>query len=287
MTMTTTLSPRRSLMFTPANRPTLFAKAVTSGVDMVCIDLEDAVASDQKEEARTDAFNFLLQDSNTAPERIVRINQPNTPIGKEDFNNAISRDHIAGTILIPKVESADQIQELQKQVTARKSKLKLAIMIETILGVENCFDTLKKNPELDFVMFGGADLAAELGTAVAAEPLAYGRSRLVYAAKYAHVDVLDMPYLNFKDEIQLREETLRAKALGFTGKAVIHPGNISTVNKTFTPTEDELNLAKRFVKAYEESKTGVAVVDGRLVEKPVVHAMELVLARGRAAGLIN
>ncbi len=285
--MTKHYSPRRSLIFTPANRPTLFAKSVTSGADMICIDLEDAVAADQKIEARTDALKFLLQDTDNTPERIVRINQPNTTLGKDDFNAAINKKHIFGTILVPKVESAEEIIELQKQITDKKSDLKLAIMIETILGVENCFDILNKNPTLDFVMFGGADLAAELGTAVAPEPLAYGRARLIYAAKHAHVDVLDMPCLNFKDEAQLKDETSQAKLMGFTGKAVIHPANIKTVNSIFTPSKTELELARRFVKAYQESKTGVAVVDGRLVEKPVVHAMELVLARGRAAGLIS
>ncbi len=285
--MTKHNSPRRSLIFTPANRPALFAKAVTSGADLICIDLEDAVADEQKEEARTDALSFLLQDSDSGPERIVRINHPNTPTGKDDFSAAINKKHITGTILVPKIESAEEIIGLQKQITEKKSKLKLAIMVETILGVENCFGILNKNPTLDFVMFGGADLAAQLGTAVAPEPLAYGRARLIYAAKHAHVDVLDMPCLNFKDENQLKDETSQAKRMGFTGKAVIHPANIKTVNNSFTPSKAELELARRFVEAYENSTTGVAVVDGRLVEKPVVHAMELVLARGRAAGLIS
>jgi len=253
---------------------------------MICIDLEDAVASDQKQAARADALNFLLHDGQAAPERVIRINSPNTAIGQEEFDDAIKKEHIAGTILIPKVESSNQIQELHKQLSKKGSPLKLAIMIETIVGVENCFDILAGNPHLDFVMFGGADLAAELGTAVAPEPLAYGRSRLIYAAKHAQVDVLDMPCLNFKDLDQVDKETQEAKCLGFTGKAVIHPGNIKNVNSIFTPTEDELDLAKRFVDAYQDSTTGVAVIEGRLVEKPVVRSMELILARGRAAGLI-
>lgn len=285
--MTNSISPRRSLLFTPANRPTLFSKAVTSGADMICIDLEDAVASDQKQLARADALNFLLQDSQAAPERIIRINSPNTAIGQDEFDEALKKEHISGTILIPKVESSNQIQELHKQLSKKGAPLKLAIMIETIVGIENCFDILANNSHLDFVMFGGADLAAELGTAVAPEPLAYGRSRLIYAAKHAQVDVLDMPCLNFKDPEQVDTETNHARCLGFTGKAVIHPGNIKNVNRIFTPTAEELDLAKRFVKAYQDSTTGVAVVDGKLVEKPVVRTMELILARGRAAGLIS
>ncbi len=284
--MTISISPRRSLLFTPANRPALYSKAVTSGADMICIDLEDAVASDQKQAARAEALNFLLHDSQATPERVIRINSPNTAIGQEEFDDAIKKEHISGTILIPKVESSYQILELHKQLSKKGSPLKLAIMIETIVGVENCFDILANNSHLDFVMFGGADLAAELGTAVAPEPLAYGRSRLIYAAKHAQVDVLDMPCLNFKDLDQVDKESQDAKCLGFTGKAVIHPGNIKNVNSIFTPTKDELDLAQRFVDAYQNSTTGVAVVEGRLVEKPVVRSMELILARGRAAGLI-
>jgi len=135
------------------------------------------------------------------------------------------------------------------------------------------------------VMFGGADLAAELGTTVAKEPLAYGRARLVYAAKHVQLNVFDMPCLNFKDLNLVRSEAEHARLMGFTGKAVIHPSNLDIINTVFTPTSKELEEAQRFIDAYQNSKTGVAVVDGKLVEKPVVRAMEIILARGHAAGL--
>jgi citrate lyase beta subunit len=283
--MPTIHSPRRSLLFTPANRPALFSKALESGADMIIIDLEDAVAPDQKDSSRASAIEFLASGDDNTPERIIRINSPHIEAGKNDLDALIESNLTSGIILIPKVEGAEEILQLDKLLTEASSPLVLAVMIETIMGVENCFEILRSTSRLDFVMFGGADLAAELGTAVAREPLAYGRGRLVYAAKHAHVDVFDMPCLNFKDLSVVKKETDHAKLLGFTGKAAIHPTNLDIINTAFTPTQEEMEEARRFVDAYQNSTTGVAVVDGKLVEKPVVRAMENILARGLAAGL--
>ncbi|MGK0298158.1 MAG: citrate lyase beta subunit [Gammaproteobacteria bacterium] len=283
--MSTIYSPRRSLLFTPANRPALFTKALESGADMIIIDLEDAVAADQKDSSRSNAIDFLAQVSDKIPERIIRINSLRTEPGQADISAIIDARLTTGTLLIPKVEDAEEITELTNILKKAGSSLSLAIMIETIMGVENCFEIFNTTLRLNFVMFGGADLAAELGTAIAMEPLAYGRARLVYAAKHAHVDVFDMPCLNFKDLEAVRNEAEHARLLGFTGKAVIHPSNIDIINRAFTPTREEMEEAQRFVDAYKKSTTGVAVIDGRLVEKPIVRTMEIILARGQAAGL--
>jgi len=277
-------SLRRSLLFTPANRPALFVKALQSSADMVCIDLEDAVAPDQKEAARSAAFGFLADESAPVPERVVRINSPQTPAGQNDLDELLKTRLTHGIILVPKVDSAEQILQLDSILNKSGSMLRLAVLIESTLGLENIYSIVKALP-LEFVMFGGADLAAELGTRVAPEPLAYGRSRLVYAARHANLDVFDMPCLNFKDQHVVRQESEHARLLGFTGKAVIHPGNIETVNSAFTPGHAELAEAQRIVDAFNNSTTGVAVIDGKVVEKPVVLAMEIVLARGLAAGL--
>ncbi|MGY8815461.1 MAG: HpcH/HpaI aldolase/citrate lyase family protein [Gammaproteobacteria bacterium] len=283
--MSTILSPRRSLLFTPANRPALFTKALESGADMIIIDLEDAVAADQKEASRSGAIDFLKVASDKIPERIIRINSFRTDEGQSDIAAIIEARPTTGTLLIPKIEAVEEIQEITNILKKSGSSLNLAIMIETIMGVENCFEIFKPSLRLNFVMFGGADLAAELGTTIAMEPLAYGRARLVYAAKHAQVDVFDMPCLNFKDLDAVRTEAEHARLLGFTGKAVIHPSNIDSINRAFTPTKEEMEEAQRFVVAYQKSTTGVAVIDGKLVEKPIVRAMEIILARGQAAGL--
>ena len=283
--MSTLLSPRRSLLFTPANRPALFAKALQSGADIVCVDLEDAVAPDQKAAARTEAFAFLAAGTAAIPERSVRINNPQTAAGQADLDALHESGLQQGIILVPKVDSAAEVNQLVSNLEKISVRLRLAVLIESAIGIENIYAIIAAAPRLDFVMFGGVDLAAELGTRVAPEPLAYARSRLVYAARHAKIDVIDMPNLNFKDDHAVRLDAELARLLGFTGKAVIHPANVTTINNAFTPTADELEEARRIVDAYQNSTTGVAVVDGKVVEKPVVRAMEIVLARGLATKL--
>lgn len=281
--MSTLLSPRRSLLFTPANRPALFAKALLSGADMVCVDLEDAVAADQKESSRAEAFAFLAAGDTGFPERSVRINSPQTDAGQADLQALRESGLQRGTLLVPKLDSAEEVSQLIADLAQISMNLRLAVLIESAIGIENIYTIVKSAPRLDFVMFGGVDLAAELGTRVAPEPLAYARSRLVYAARHAKIDVLDMPCLDFRNAEVVRQDAELARLLGFNGKAVIHPANVATINTAFTPTDAELDEARRIVDAYQNSTTGVAVVDGKVVEKPVVRAMELVLARGLAA----
>ena len=283
--MPTTLSPRRSLLFTPANRPELFAKALQSGADMVCVDLEDSVAPDQKGSARADAFKFLRE--NGSPERILRINGPDTAAGQDDLKALLESGLAEGIILVPKVDSASTLQRIARQMEQAMLPLGIAALIESVAGVENIFAIVKGVPQVSFVMFGGADLAAELGTPVAPEPLAYGRSRLVYAARQANLNVFDMPCLHFRDLNTVRRDADYARLLGFTGKAAIHPANLEPIHTAFTPTPAEIDEARRVIEAFRTNTTGVTSLDGRLVEKPVVRAMEVVLARAHAAGLTS
>lgn len=284
--MPSQLTPRRSLLFTPANRPALYPKALASGADIICIDLEDAVALDQKGAARAGAIAFMASGGDAVPERVLRINSPETPAGRDDLSALAGAGLERGIILIPKVGGIGAVQAVVERLNKAAGSVRIAAMIETIAGVENIFEIVKATPRLDFLMFGGADLSAELGVPVDPEPLAYGRSRLVYAARHAGIDVLDMPCLNFQDQGAVEREAAYARRLGFTGKAAIHPSNIPLVNTAFTPTPAELEQARRVIAAYENSTTGVAVLDGALVEIPVVRAMEILLARGRAAGLM-
>jgi citrate lyase beta subunit len=156
--------------------------------------------------------------------------------------------------------------------------LDIAILIESVEGLENVASILQASKRIVFAMFGAVDLSAELGVPVAHEPLLYARSRLVHAASLAGVAVLDVPSLDFRNLEGVRAEAERAKSLGFTGKASIHPSNIDVVNSVFTPGEAEIAHAEKVVEACRNSPTGMAVVDGKLVEKPVVRAMERVLA---------
>jgi citrate lyase beta subunit len=283
----TTKSARRSLLFAPASRPDMFAKALKTGADIVCVDLEDAVAPDMKESARVHAFAFLSDWDGAGPERIVRINGLRTPAGLRDLAALVETSLPQGIIMIPKVETAEELRLVDALLSAKGSRLRLAALIESAFGVERTFAIAGATPRLDLIMFGGADLAAETGSATTQAAFAYARSRIVHAARAHGVDVLDVPCLAFRDEDAVTAESRIARELGFTGKAALHPANVPLVNAAFTPSVEEIAMAQRIVAAFEESGGAVASLDGKLVEKPVFMAMQTVLARAKAAGLLS
>ena len=127
------------------------------------------------------------------------------------------------------------------------------------------------------VLFGGVDLASELRCSPDWEPLLYARQRVIHAAASTGIDVMDMPYLHIADTDGLLREARAAAHIGFTGKAAIHPTQLSSIHKAFTPTEEQFCEAEKVLQAYRQSSTGVTVLDGRLVEKPVIDRMTRIL----------
>lgn len=271
-------STRRSLLFVPGSRPERFAKALDSGADLVCVDLEDAVGAGQKTAARTNAAEFLQQNS-AAVERIVRINTLRSRAGLEDLLALLDAQPSDGIVFLPKVDSADELRLVDDILGREKSPLKLAALVETLTAVEAVDAIARATPRLTFLMLGGVDLAGQLGVPLSDPPLAYARSRLVYASKRAGVDSFDLPTLSFRDPEAVRRDAELARQLGFTGKAVLHPSNVSVVNLAYTPSAAEVDHARRVLRSYKDSGGGVSEVDGRLVEAPVVKAMQAVLAR--------
>ncbi|KYO52327.1 hypothetical protein AUP44_00840 [Tistrella mobilis] len=275
-------------MFAPATRPEIFAKALASGADLVCVDLEDAVAPDLKQAARPAGFDFLRAAAGGGaggPERILRINGLKTIAGLRDLSALADAGIAAGMVMLPKVESAEELRLADAVLTEAGSMLKLAALVESVRGIEAAHAIAGATPRLDLMMFGGADLAAELGTRVAPEPMAYARARLVQAARGAGIDLIDVPALDFRNPDAVAEDAARARDLGFTGKAALHPANVALVNAAFTPDATEIAWARRVIESFEASAGGVAVLDGKLIEKPVVAAQRRVLSRARAAGL--
>jgi citrate lyase subunit beta/citryl-CoA lyase/(S)-citramalyl-CoA lyase len=279
--------PRRSLLFVPASRPEMIPKALAAGADMVCVDLEDAVPPHLKAEARKPARDFLQAWDGTGPERIVRLNGIRTKAGLGDIAAFADAPLEHGILMLPKVESPEELRIADALLTEAGSALSLAALAESAAGIEHVFRIAAATSRLDFLMFGGADLAAELGAAINVETFAYARSRLLHAAKAAGIDAIDVPCLSFRDDKAVRLESEHARALGFTGKAALHPANVAVVNAAFTPEKAEIDLALRIVAAYEAGHGGATSLDGRLIEKPVVKAMQVILSRARAAGLVH
>ena len=278
------MTAQRSLLFVPGNRPDRFAKAVSAGADMVCVDLEDAVPVDSKSTARESALSWLLE-AGDAPTRAVRINSIRTATGLSDLVALSEAAPGKGLVLLPKVDTQEEIVIADAILTEAGSGVGLMALVEGVLGLQRVSDIAASSLRLKSLMLGAVDLAAELGCDLAHEPLLYARSRIVHAARCTGIAALDVPSLNFRDPVAVEAEARMAKALGFTGKAVVHPDNVAVVNAVFTPTAEEAERARQIVDAFAASPSGLVVIDGRLVERPVIRKMEQVLAAANLAGI--
>jgi citrate lyase beta subunit len=275
----TPIQPRRSLIFCPGNKPELYAKALATGADIVCIDLEDAIAPQNKREAREKTLP-LFDKPATADgiERVVRINCLRTPEGLADVQALLERSPGPGSLMLPKVKSPEEVRLMDDWLSARGLATRLQIIIETNDGLHECYAIARASPRVDALLFGAVDMAAELRTQVSWETMLYARSRLVHAAAGAGIDLLDVPYLDLNDQPGLEREAKASATLGFTGKAAIHPKQIPLINAAFSPDAAAVERARRIIAAFEKDGGGLVVVDGTLIEKPVLRSMHRLIA---------
>jgi len=273
------IRPRRSLLFVPGLRPDMFAKALNSGADIVCIDMEDAVARNRKDEGR--ALTLPLFKGKTHPhvEQMVRINGLSTPDGLKDLTAIIESDAPPPAIMIPKIKSPEEVQLIETLLSTGPARaIRFCVIIETNQGLERAVEIARSSQRIDSMILGAVDMSADLRCEKAWEPLLYTRSRLVHAAASAGIDLLDVPYLNLDDPEGLRKEAMGCARLGFTGKASIHPNQIPVIHEAFTPDAKILEKARKVCAAFEQDTTGLVVVDGELIELPVVRSMYRMLA---------
>ncbi len=276
------------MLYIPGNNPAMIQQGGVYGADAVLLDLEDAVAPEQKDAARILVRNMIRAIDFFETEITVRINHMHaTPFGETDLKVIVPLQIDA--IRVPKIETRGQIQdiidkveEIEKEAGITKSDMRIHPMIETALGVENVFDIAGASPRIDAITIGGQDLTADMGIINSKDGIGvdYARRRIVMAAKAFKVDALDTVFADLDDENGLRWETEYGKKIGFTGKAVINPRQIEIVHEVFTPTENEIRQALRIVKEFVKNKEkgiGVFAVDGKMVDAPVVARAEHVL----------
>ncbi|WP_223426943.1 HpcH/HpaI aldolase/citrate lyase family protein [Tateyamaria pelophila] len=279
----------RSLLFTPANRPQAFDKALASGADCVCLDLEDAVPPDGKCAARPDAMAFLSGATFgvSRPARAVRINALASVAGARDLAALADAAAQSGLIMLPKVRSAAELQLVGSILDETGSAAGLIALVETATGLSHVEEIARATPRLRAVMFGGVDLSAELGAQMGSDTMCCARARIVQAARAGGVDVLDVPELDFRNADAVSAAATNAAQNGFTGKAAIHPSsNLGAINAAFTPSADEIARAKDIIAAFEAAPNGLVVIDGKLIEAPVIKRMRLRLAIAAAAGVL-
>ena len=280
------VQPRRSFIFAPGLRPELYPKALASGADIVCVELEDGIAPHDKDEARERAMALFAEpQAEDGVERVVRINCLRSAVGLDDVQAILTTDTPPPALMLPKVVSPDEVVWLDDLLTERGLDTRLHIIIEMNAGLEAVFDIARSSSRIDALFFGGVDMAADLRCKNAWEPLLYARSRVVHAAASVGVDAVDVPYLDLEDLEGMKIQAQQARDLGFSGKGAIHPKQIADLNEVFTPSAEEVARARKVVTAFEEANTGLVVVDGKLIEKPVVREMQRILSVADRAGV--
>jgi citrate lyase beta subunit len=213
----------RSLLFVPGSRPDRFAKALASGADIVCVDLEDAVAPDAKVAAQEAALAFLAEATEGAPTRAVRMNALGTLQGLRDLAAIAAAAPRHGLLVIPKVEDAAEIRVAAAVLAEAGATLRILPLVETLRGVEAAHAIAASSPLMAGLILGGVDLAAELGVEPGGEGLDHARGRIVHAAHAAGIEAMDVPCLDVRDATVAAREAAAARRIGFTGKAAIHP----------------------------------------------------------------
>lgn len=263
----------------------MYPKALASGADIVCVELEDGVAPRDKAEARANAMALFTQpQADDGVERIVRINCLREAFGLADVQAVLAADTPPPALMLPKARTPDEVVWLDNLLTERGHATRLHIIIETNAGLEAVHDISRASPRIDALFFGGVDMAAELRCQNAWEPLLHARSRVVHAAASVGVDAIDVPWLDLEDPDGMALEAARARDLGFSGKGSIHPKQIAAINAVFTPDEATVARARRIIAEFEAADTGLVVIDGKLIEKPVLRDMHRIVAIAERVG---
>ena len=270
--------PRRSLLFVPGLRPDRFAKALESGADIVCVDIEDAVPLPRKQEARELTFPLFAGNGLANVETMVRINPLSTPDGLRDILALRGCTAPPRALMLAKPGSAAEIRLYDELLQGSCADIRFHVIIESTDGLANVMEIADASSRIDSLLFGAVDMSADLRAAKTWETLLYARSRVVHAAARYDLDLLDVPYLNLDDQAGLEGEARMSDALGFTGKASIHPKQIPIINEVFSPTPELVERARRILAEFEKDETGLVVVDGELIERPVIRSMLRVLA---------
>ncbi|MEY7977385.1 CoA ester lyase [Streptomyces pilosus] len=257
-------------LYAPGDRPSVVAKALTSGADVVVIDLEDAVAPDRKAYARS-ATAELLRDPQPVPVH-VRVNAPSGPWGRADLA-AVSPAPGLGGLRLPKVASpSDVVRVARRVVSARGGVPPLYALLETALGIERAHAVATAHPSLRGIALGEADLRADLGVREDTG-LDWSRSRVVVAARAAGLPPPSQSvHPDIRDLDGLLASCHRGRALGFLGRAAIHPRQLPVIRRAYLPTAEEIDRAETVLKAAAMTGGAQALPDGTFIDAAVVAA---------------
>lgn len=289
---------RRALLFMPGDSRYKIEKGAGMAVDSIIMDLEDAIALNQKETARTVVADALREVNFGRAEALVRINQiiPNW-IYEQDILATVAY-HPAGYVL-PKVEDAAQVQHISELLTTLEEKhdfehgsIKLLAIIETAKGIVNLKEIAQSDPRLDALIFGAEDLAGDIGAIRSADgyEVFYARSAVVTHAKAFGLQAIDTVFIDLKADAEtLTAETQLICNMGYTGKLAIHPKQVAPIQAVFTPSMQSIEDAQRLIDAFndnQEAGTGVFEYEGKMIDMPMIRSALEIINRARACGIL-
>ncbi|MDO4568213.1 MAG: aldolase/citrate lyase family protein [Clostridia bacterium] len=285
----------RSLLFLPGNTPNIIINGDALGADAVILDLEDAVAPDQKDAARFLVRNALDGLGFSGCCVVVRINATDTEFWRDDIAAVIPAR--PDYIMPAKVSSAamvreisDAIAEAERGCGITEGSVKLMPLIESALGVENAYEIASAAQRVAALLLGGEDLTADLRCKRTKEgnEIEYARCRLVCAARAAGIDVFDTPFTDVHDDVGAEADAEYARALGFSGKAAISPRHVRAINGVFSPTRQEIEHATLVLEAIESAKAlgrGAVSLNGKMIDKPIAERAKQTLEAARQLGI--
>lgn len=286
---------RRSMLFIPGNNPGMLLNADVYGADALILDLEDAVSPLEKDAARTLVSHAMRALPYRGVEIIVRINPLDSAYVADDIRAMVP---LKPSLLMPtKVASAEDVHaivamlsEAERAEGLPEGGIGLIPLLETARGVENAYLIACADPRVKAVLLGAEDLTSDLQAIRSKESaeILYARGRVVMAARAAGIDCYDTPFTDVNDEEGLYQDAAFARALGFTGKAVISPRHVAAVNEVFSPSEADILYAREVMQVIAEGERlgrGAVSLRGKMVDKPIVDRARRVLEAARALGL--
>ena len=288
---------RRALLYVPGDDLHKIQKATTLDVDSVCLDLEDGVATNRKQDARMTISRALGTFDFGRSERLIRINPVNSQYIEPDMG-AIFPARPDG-IVLPKVVHGDQIRTVSHQIAMVENEnnwlvgsIILIAIVESAQAIVNLDSIASADPRLKALIFGAEDYAADIGAkrSASAWEVFYARSAIVTHCAAYRLQAIDMVNINFEDDEGLRVQSVQGSRMGFSGKQIIHPNQVDIVQGAFTPSEEEIEAALGLIEnfnAHQNKGQGAFAIDGTMVDAPLVKEARATIERAKAAGVIN
>ena len=287
---------RRALLYVPGDDLYKTEKAISLGVDCICMDLEDGVAANRKEQARLTVSQALQTLSFGKSECLVRINPVGSGLEQLDLEHVLPGK--PDGVVIPKLESGDQIRWVSTQLTkAEQSYISppgstiIIAVVETARGILNLPEIVIADPRLQALIFGAEDFANDLGATRTPEgwEVFYARSAIVTHTTASNLQAIDQVFVDFNDTEGLIRDARQGANMGFSGKQIIHPNQVHPVQEVFTPSDADIARALHIIeasKSYQDAGKGAFALDGKMIDAPIIKSAQRVLEKARAAGKI-